>query len=262
LHASTGRDLLRAVRASLDDVCGCFPTGRHYPGIAERIARAIENVVGLSRRFDAATVWAEQKLVVIDFETTGLSAEQDRVIEVGIACFERGELTVLKNWLVNPGIPVPEAARAIHNIGDDELRDAPRIDQVLPELCALVDGHMPVAYHALFDRAFLHAEIARTRFASDLMPPAFEPEVLWVDPLVWVRELHKEERGHRLGEVCARLGIGLDNAHRAASDAEASGRVLMALAPRLPATYGELIRIQTQYAARQDIDMAMNFRRR
>jgi DNA polymerase III subunit epsilon len=97
---------------------------------------------------------------------------------------------------------------------------------------------------------------------ADQTPPAFEPDVEWVDPLVWVRELHKEERGHRLGEVCARLGIALDNAHRAASDAAAAGRVLLALAPRLPVTYGELIRLQTQYAARQDVDMAMNFRRR
>ena len=254
--------MLPAMRVSLDDVCGCFPTGRHYPGIADRIARTIANVAGLSRRFAAAAAWTEQPIVVIDFETTGLEPAQDRVIEIGIACFAGGELTQLKNWLVNPGIPVPEQARAIHNIGDDELRGAPSIEQVLPELCALCDGHLPVAYHALFDRAFLRAEIARVKFMSDLDPPAFEAEALWVDPLVWVRELHKEERGHRLGEVCARLGIALDNAHRAASDAEAAGRVLIALAPRLPATYGELIRLQTQYAARQDIDAAMNYRRR
>jgi len=35
----------------------------------------------------------------------------------------------------------------------------------------------------------------------------------------------------------------------------------MALAPRMPATYGELIRLQSQYAARQDVDLAINFRR-
>jgi DNA polymerase III subunit epsilon len=251
------------MRASLDDVCGCFPTGRHYPGIADRIARAIAKVEGLSRRFEPAALWAEQRLCVIDFETTGLTPATDRVIEVGIACFERGELVTLKNWLVNPGIPVPEEARAVHNIGDEELRGAPSIAEVLPELEALIGDHLPVAYHALFDRAFLHGEIDRVGHArlSDI-PPAFEQEVVWIDPLVWVRELHKDEKGHRLGEVCARLGIGLDNAHRAASDAEATGRVLLALAERLPSSYSELIRLQTQYGARQDVDMAMNFRRR
>lgn len=251
------------MRASLDDVCGCFPTGRHYPGIADRIARAIAKVEGLSRRFEPAAIWAEERLCVIDFETTGLTPESDRVIEVGIACFERGELVTLKNWLVNPGIPVPEEARAVHNIGDDELRDAPSIAQVLPELDALIEDHLPVAYHALFDRAFLHAELARAGHGRrSRMPAAFENDVVWIDPLVWVRELHKDEKGHRLGEVCARLGIRLDHAHRAASDAEATGRVLLALAPHLPTTYSELIRLQTQYGARQDVDMAMNFRRR
>jgi DNA polymerase III subunit epsilon len=253
------------MRASLDDVCGCFPTGRHYPGIADLIARTVSAVEGLSRHVEPAAKWAVQKLAVIDFETTGLSPEQDRVIEVGVASFENGQLSGFKNWLVNPGVPVPEEARAIHNIGDEELAGAPAFPEVLAEVRAMVADHLPVAYNALFDRAFLHAELQRAGvvFADGQdAPPAFQREVSWIDPLVWVRELHKDERGHRLGEVCARLGIALDSAHRAASDAEATGRVLLALAPRLPEIYSELIRIQTQYAARQDVDMAINFRRR
>jgi len=253
------------VRASLEDVCGCFPTGRHYPGIAELIARTVGDVAGLSAHLAASEPWAAQKLAVIDFETTGLSAEQDRVIEVGVACFELGELTALKNWMCNPGIPIPEEARAIHNISDEDLASAPMFAQVMSELEALIRDHLPVAYNAPFDRGFLQAELARARRAVAGMgassAPAFDSEVTWVDPLVWVRELHKDERGYRLTDVCGRLGIALETAHRAASDAEASGRVLMALAPRMPATYGELIRLQSQYAARQDVDLAINFRR-
>ena len=256
------------MRASLDDVCGCFPTGRHYPGIADLIARTVSMVEGLSAHFEPAAKWAVQKLAVIDFETTGLSPEQDRVIEVGVACFENGQLSAIKNWLVNPGIPVPKEAQEIHNISDEELAGAPSFHEVVAQVSAVVADHLPVAYNALFDRAFLHAELQRAGVAlgdgsgADGMPPAFERDVNWIDPLVWVRELHKDERGHRLTDVCGRLGIALDNAHRAASDAEASGRVLLALAQRLPEQYSELIRIQSQYAARQDVDMAINFRRR
>jgi DNA polymerase III subunit epsilon len=255
------------MRASLDDVCGCFPTGRHYPGIADLIARTVVDVAGLSQGFEPSVVWAAQKLAVIDFETTGLSAQEDRVIEVGVACFERGELRALKNWLVNPGVPVPEQARAIHNIGDEELQGAPAFDAIRAEIEAMTQDHLPVAYNAQFDRSFLHAELGRVvrrpgeQSAAEL-PPTFDDSVTWIDPLVWVRELHKEERGHRLGEVCARLGVALETAHRAASDAEATGRVLLALAPRLPTTYGELIRLQSQYAARQDVDWAINYRRK
>lgn len=252
------------MRASLDDVCGCFPTGRHYPGIADLIARSVVDVAGLSRHVEPGTAWAGHKLAIIDFETTGLSPEQDRVIEVGVACFENGRLSALKNWLVDPGMPIPEESRAVHNISDEELRGAPKFEAIVAELEAMVDGHLAVAYNALFDRAFLHAELARAgrSCSEDQLCAAFHEDVLWIDPLVWARELHKDERGHRLGEVCARLGLALDNAHRAASDAEATGRVLLALAPRMPATYSELIRLQSQYAARQDVDMAINYRRR
>ena len=252
------------MRASLDDVCGCFPTGRHYPGIADVIAATVIDVAGLSRHFEPNTPWAAHKLAVIDFETTGLSPDGDRVIEVGVACFENGQLTGLKNWLVNPSIPIPDESRAVHNISDDDVRDAPKFAAIAHEVEAMVEGHMAVAYNALFDRAFLHAELKRAgrSLGNAELSAALHEDVLWIDPLVWARELHKDERGHRLGEVCARLGIALDNAHRAASDAEATGRVLLALAPRMPATYSELIRLQTQYAARQDVDKAINYRRR
>jgi DNA polymerase-3 subunit epsilon len=251
------------MRAALD-VCGCFPTGRHYPGIAARLERVALQVEGLAPFADAAARWAEQKLVVIDFETTGLDPTKDRIIEIGVACFEAGQLSGFENWIVNPGIEVPAESLEITKIDPAEIAAAPTLPQVLEKFAARIEGHVPVAYNAGFDQGFLLNELNRYDWPVQRSEAraALDPNVTWIDPLVWVRELHKEERGHRLTEVCARLGIPLDNAHRAASDAEASGRVLLALAPRLPELYSELIRIQTQYAARQDVDMAINFRRR
>lgn len=248
----------------MDDVCGCFPTGRHYPGIADLIASSVVDVEGLCRDFEPSVAWAAAPLAVIDFETTGLSSADDRVIEVGVACFAAGELRAVKNWLVNPGIPISEASRELCNLSDEDLRDAPPFAEVIAELERMIEGYLPVAYNANFDRSFMHKELAAAGRAAAAAEraPAFDAQVTWIDPLVWVRELYKDERGHRLTEICARLGIALDNAHRAASDAEATGRVLLALAPHLPSSYGELIRLQSQYAARQDVDWAINYRRR
>lgn len=243
------------------DVCGCFPTGRHYPGIADRLAKAVTKVEGLSHVLAASEPWAAAKLAVIDFETTGLSPDEDRIIEVGVACFEAGKLSAMDNWLVNPGRDVPQEVVDLTGIDPAELVKAPPLASVLHEVEARVAGHLPVAYNAPFDSAFLRAELARLGVAGDDVPPAFDPAVTWLDPLVWVRELHKNERSKKLGDVCARLGIPLDDAHRAASDAEASGKVLLAIAGQLPATYGELIRLQGQYAARQEVDMSANWRR-
>jgi DNA polymerase-3 subunit epsilon len=242
---------------SVLDICGCFPTGRHYPGIAERLVRALRDVAGLAIGFDARQRWAEARLAIIDFETTGLSAETDRVIEIGVACFDAGRLTLLKNWLVNPGIPITEESRAVHNISDEELADAPSFPLVALELAEVLRDHIPVAYNATFDRGFLQAELARlASSALEPLPPAFLADVVWVDPLVWVRELYQEEKSRKLTDIAARLGIALERAHRAASDAEAAGRVLLALAERMPTSYAEVISLQARYAARQDLDFS------
>ena len=62
------------MRAGLE-APNCFPTGRHYPGIAERIARSVQSVEGLAEDFDPATQWSSIPLAVIDFETTGRDKE-------------------------------------------------------------------------------------------------------------------------------------------------------------------------------------------
>jgi DNA polymerase-3 subunit epsilon len=240
---------------SVLDVCGCFPTGRHYPGIAERMQRALENVAGLAPGFEGSVRWAEQRIAIVDFETTGLTAETDRVIEVGVSCFDAGRLTLMKNWLINPGIPIPEESRAVHNISDEELAHAPAFAAVAIELAEALRDHIPVAYNAAFDRGFLQAELGRlTNVMLEPLPPAFLPDVVWIDPLVWVRELFPEEKSRRLTDISARLGIALENAHRAASDAEAAGRVLLALTDRMPRSYAEVISLQARYLARQDLD--------
>lgn len=244
------------MRGGHDTVCGCFPTGRHYPGIAERIAAVVTVVRGLASEHAGTTEWARCSFAVIDFETTGLDHETDRVLEMGIVCFDGGELTGRHNFLIDPGIPVPEEARKVHGITDDELANAPRFEELYFEIAGLLAGRVPVAYNAGFDKKFLMAECRRCAHLALSMPlpPAFREDVEWIDPLVWVRELHKYEKGKKLVDVCERLGVSLEQAHRAAGDAEATGHVLLSLARDMPRTYAELIRIQGQYAAHQDVD--------
>ena len=233
----------------------CFPTGRHYPGIADRIAQAIRNVVGLCTEWEPNRAWQELPLVIIDFETTGTDSAEDRILEVGLVAFERGEVVFREGLLVNPGIPVPEESRAVHGIGDEELAGAPSFAEVLPKLLELLEGRLPVAYNADFDRGFLHAELKRLGRAPSDLPPALRDDVVWVDPLVWAREILKDEKSRKLGAVAEHFGIPLEQAHRAAGDAEATGHVLMALAANMPAMYGELIRLQGRYGAFQEAEL-------
>lgn len=235
----------------------CFPTGRYYPGIADLLARAVRNVEGVAKELEASAPWATMPMAVVDFETTGLDPAVDRVIEVGVVFIDAGMVSERHDELVNPGIPVPEEARAVHGIGDEELADAPRFAEVVDKLRGLLRGRIPVAYNAGFDRRFLEAELARLGPPADDEPPAFRKGVDWIDPLVWVRELQPHEKSHKLGDVCARMEVPLVQAHRAAGDAEATGKVLLGLSAKMPRTYGELVRLQRQASARHEADMAV-----
>jgi DNA polymerase III subunit epsilon len=190
-------------------------------------------------------------------ETTGRDASIDRVVEIGIAVGRHGDLIARYNWLIQPGIPIPAEAHAVHGIGDADVKDAPRFEAVAHEIAAALAGCIPAAYNAPFDRAFLMNEFARAASgaapATGPLPPALRREIEWVDPLVWAREIQREERSKALGEVAARLGVKLEQAHRASDDAEAALRVLYHLGSdaRVPRIHGAFVQEQRRLAQMQ-----------
>ncbi len=235
---------------TLDSGCGCFPTGRHYPGIAHLLRVEIR---GLAEGFAADRAWQELDVALLDVETTGRDASVDRVVEVGIAVGRRGEVVARYNWLVNPDMPIPEQASAVHHITDDMVADKPRFEAIASEVAQALRGCVPAAYNALFDRAFLMGEFARARGVDVTGVPALARETEWLDPLVWARDIQENEKSRALGDVAARLGVSLEKAHRAQDDAEAALRVLYALArdPRVPHAYGALVQEQRRLSRAQ-----------
>lgn len=225
---------------------GCFPTGRHYPGIAHLLRVA---ALGLADGFSGEHLVAELPVVAIDTETTGRDPTTDRVVEVACVRWERGAITLRKSWLVNPGRPIPKEASDVHGISDDDVKDAPTFADILPELLEALEGAIPLAYNAEFDRKQLLAELGRLAHPAS-PPPAFQKNAEWLDPLVWARELHKLEKSRALGDVAQRLGIELTQAHRATNDAEAALNVFVRFQedPRLPKTYGAFLQEQRRLA--------------
>ena len=226
------------------DGCGCFPTGRHYAGIAH-LLRAI--IRGLAEEFAGDAMWSEVPVALVDVETTGRDAAIDRVVEVGIAVGRGGQVIARYNWLIHPGIPIPEESRAVHGISDDHVKDSPRFFEVAHEIAAALQGCIPAAYNAAFDRGFLASEFGRASPTHDgALPPALRRDVDWIDPLVWAREIQREEKSKALSEVASRLGVKLENAHRASDDAEAALLVIYHLATdsRVPRAYGALMQEQ------------------
>ena len=81
---------------------GCFPTGRHYPGIAHLLRVA---ALGLAEGFLGDHVVADLPIVAIDTETTGRDPNTDRVVEVACVRWERGEIVLRKSWLSIQAVP-------------------------------------------------------------------------------------------------------------------------------------------------------------
>ncbi|MGH7295214.1 MAG: 3'-5' exonuclease, partial [Polyangiaceae bacterium] len=135
------------------------------------------------------------------------------------------------------------------------VKDAPSFEAVAAEVFAKLAGWVPGAYNAAFDKAFLTAEMARAGLTV-------RRDVEWIDPLVWARELQQGERSRALGEVAARLGIALENAHRASDDAEAALRVLLALGRdmRVPQTYAAFVQEQRRLGLAQADERRLKWR--
>jgi DNA polymerase-3 subunit epsilon len=244
------------VKGSLDG-CGCFPTGKHYAGIAH-LLRAV--VRGLVEEFAQDAAWHELPVALLDVETTGRDASVDRVVELGIVIAKNGVITARYNWLIHPSIPIPAEVTAVHGIKDEDVKDSPRFEAIAHEVAAALAGCIPAAYNAAFDRAFLVGEFGRAGALKNVaelaaaasgaeappapaIPPALRRDVEWLDPLVWAREIQQGEKSRALGDVAARLGVKLENAHRASDDAEAAMLVLYSLAEsgKIPPQYGALV---------------------
>jgi len=199
--------------------------------------------------------WWNHNLVLFDVETTGLDDEEDRVVEVGFARFEKGSLVDQWGTLVYPQREIPEEASAIHGISQVDVATAPIFARIIGEALRISRDAWPAAYNASFDRKFWAQEIGRL-LIPPMRTPIFDPSVRWFDPLVWVRQYDGIWGGNKLTDACDRYGISLENAHRATDDAVAAGRLLFeALRERMPSvTMTEMLRRQAYYNEKHEAD--------
>ena len=201
--------------------------------------------------FDMSKPWRELSLVSVDVETTGLDVKTARVIEVGIVRIEGG--TIVDRWgsLVDPGMPLPPKITEITGIKDEDLKGKPTFRELKWDVYGRLRDRVFCAYNSAYDWGILHHAMERVGMTM--------PQIPILDPLVWARRLMPNERRHNLGAVCSKLGVDLENAHRAVDDAEAAGKVMMRFADKVPLELGALL--EQQQAWREEQDKAMAERR-
>ena len=201
---------------------------------------------------DLGTALIDTTFVVLDLETTGLSAQRDRITEVGAVKVRGGEVLGELQTFVNPQRSIPASISAVTGITDAMVRDAPPVEAVLPTVLSFLDGHVLVAHNAGFDLGFLRAAAERIEYGP------LDPTVL--DTARLARRLLKDEvRNCRLATLAQHLRARTSPEHRALADARATVDVLHGLIERA-GTYGANTLEDLRDLARSSSDKA--FRRR
>lgn len=183
--------------------------------------------------------WYEGPLAAFDTETTGVDVEHDRIVSAALVVQPGpGQPADVIRWLVDPGVPVPDAARAIHGLSDDFLRrhgrqPGPVVEELARELAACSAAGVPlVVMNAPFDLTLLDRELRRHR-AVALSAYFAGPAWCVIDPRVLDKHLDRYRKGRRtLTDLCAYYGVTLDDAHDAAADAAASLALVRAVGRR------------------------------
>ena len=101
------------------------------------------------------------KFIALDFETTGLNIDSDRIIEVAAILFIDGLPSKRYNTLVNPGIPIPKLIEQITGITNDMVVDSPKEKEIVDDLFKFIGSYPLVAHNTPFDLSILKSMASR-----------------------------------------------------------------------------------------------------
>ncbi len=175
-----------------------------------------------------ATPLLALQAVAIDCETTGLDPAKARLIEIAAVALDGervGEVPLFAS-LVDPGVPIPPEATAVHGLDDAVVAGAPEASAVVASLIAAAGGRVVIGHSVGFDLAIVAAECRRA---------GREPwQPVWVlDLRLLAQVVAPRLANYSLDALAEWLGVEFGDRHRAAGDARGAAAVFIALVPRL-----------------------------
>lgn len=210
-------------------------------------------------------------MVGFDIESTGTDIETARIVTASMVHVGGGEETVERNWLINPGVPIPAEATEIHGITNEQaaLGSDPReaIEEIISLLAEEASRcHAIVIYNARYDISLLDREARR----YGIVPLSERVQAFIVDPLILDKELIRYRRGkgcRKLVRVCEAWNVpfGEEEAHSSSADALAATRLAWRLgkrnADKLEIALDDLYDQQRGWAEEQALDLQDYFDR-
>ncbi|MBQ7266461.1 MAG: 3'-5' exonuclease [Firmicutes bacterium] len=165
------------------------------------------------RKYTKITAPTKDSYVVFDTETTGLSPQNHKIIEIGAVKVKEGEITDTFSQLINPGTYIPRFISKITGIYTRDVENKKSISEILPLFTDFCEDLPLIAHNAPFDMNFL------LQSYEDI---GEEHNFSVIDTCALSRKYNKECEKHSLEYLCAYFDIVNENAHRALSDALAT----------------------------------------
>ncbi len=174
---------------------------------------------------DLSSPLIEVPFCTLDLETTGGSAKDCEITEIGAVKHKGGEVVGTFQTLVDPGMPIPPSITVLTGITQAMVVDAPRIETALPALLEFIGESVIVGHNVRFDLSFLNAASIRLGYGK--------LENKHVDTAALARRLVRPEvRNLKLKTLASHFRSPVAPNHRALEDARATAHVLHALLER------------------------------
>ncbi|MDO8826830.1 exonuclease domain-containing protein [Methylophaga sp.] len=151
------------------------------------------------------------KMVLLDCETTGGNAIRDRLTEIALIEITNGVETDRWQTLINPGISIPPWISKLTGITDAMVAGQPTFAEIAEELQQRLADNVFVAHHVRFDYGFIRESFRRLGIT-------FSAKTLCSVKIS--RLLYPEQRRHGIDAIVARLGLTINQRHRAMDDAQ------------------------------------------
>lgn len=166
----------------------------------------------------------DNDVVVFDIETTGLEASTCEIIEIGAVKIHNGKITETFETLIKPKGKIPQEITDLTGITYDMVVSSPSIKQVIPDFYKFCYNTTIMAYNIDFDYKFINQFGKKSGYLFDMKQ---------IDAMFLARSFVPGLKNFKLSSVCKKLGVSLENAHRAVHDAMATAEVVIKLSPNI-----------------------------
>lgn len=181
-----------------------------------------------------------KSFVAFDVETTGLSAEDNDIIEIGLVRFEKGKLAKEYSSLIRPSRKINDYVVNMTGITNEMVADAPCFHEIAQEILQFIGDRFIVGHNIQFDLGMLNAALMKNGFS-----PVENPHI---DTLDLASLLMPTERSYKLGHLAKLFGIEEKNVHRAKDDAIMTSRLYLTLFDKILQLSPDIVSFISYYA--------------